>query len=124
MTRDLREDLILADGEIIPKGFNYSVFPLAIHRDPESWDNPEEFQPERFLPENSVGRHPFAYVPFSAGPRNCIGQKFALMEEKVILAHLLRQFRLESIGTKDDIVLTTELILRSKNGLPVRCFPR
>ncbi|CAG7725592.1 unnamed protein product [Allacma fusca] len=124
ISRQLREDLVLDDGVIIPNGVNFSIFPLQVHRNPEVWSNPEEFNPERFFPENANGRHPYAYIPFSAGPRNCIGQKFALMEEKVVLAQVFRNFRLESVEKREDVLLTTEIILRSKDGLHVKAFPR
>ena len=62
------------DGFKVPKGANAIIIPYALHRDARHFPNPEEFRPERFLPENSVGRHPYAFIPFSAGLRNCIGK--------------------------------------------------
>lgn len=62
-------------GNVVPEGSIVVIFSYMLHRDPRSFPKPEEFLPERFLPENSSRRHPFAYVPFSAGPRNCIGER-------------------------------------------------
>lgn len=59
----------------IPKGINVSIFICGLHRSKQFWENPEKFDPDRFLPDNSVNRHSFAYTPLSTGPRNCIGKK-------------------------------------------------
>ncbi|XP_067154090.1 cytochrome P450 4V2 isoform X1 [Apteryx mantelli] len=114
--RTLREDCYIK-GYRIPKGTNVLVITYALHRDPEIFPEPEEFRPERFFPENCRGRHPFAYVPFSAGPRNCIGQRFAQMEEKALLALILRRFWVDCCQKQGELGLAGELILRPNNGI-------
>ncbi|KAF4525161.1 hypothetical protein B566_EDAN014752, partial [Ephemera danica] len=102
--RSLKTDEIL-DNNAVPGGTTISVNLFIIHRDPEFWPDPEKFDPDRFLPENMQNRHPYAYIPFSAGPRNCIGQKFALLEEKVVVSTVLRRFRVEAAQTLEDTKL-------------------
>ncbi|XP_065301001.1 cytochrome P450 4c3-like [Dermacentor albipictus] len=121
--RELMEDVVV-NGYTVPRGTTCFLFTFMLHRDKEIFPNPEVFDPDRFRPENCVGRHPFAYVPFSAGPRNCIGQKFALMEEKVVLCSVLRNFCIQSVDFRDKIHLVAELVTRSKHGLKIRLRPR
>jgi cytochrome P450 len=69
----------------------------AVHRHRALWDDPDAFDPDRFAPERSKGRHRYAYLPFGAGPRVCIGMGFALMEATIILATLLARLRFETV---------------------------
>ena len=74
MSRTLGEDVVIHD-RVIPVGTNCILLSFLLHRDPTVFKDPDTFDPDRFLPENCAKRNPYAYVPFSAGPRNCIGQK-------------------------------------------------
>lgn len=123
IARTCTEDLVIA-GNIVPKGATVQVPICNLHRDETVFPKPEEFIPERFLPENVKGRHPFAYLPFSAGPRNCIGQRFAMMEEKIVVANVLRNYKLRSLHQRDKIRVVAEMVLRPKNGLFVQFTPR
>ncbi|KAK8775565.1 hypothetical protein V5799_031089 [Amblyomma americanum] len=107
-------------GVTFPTGTVVRLSTYCLHRDENVFPKPEEFHPERFFAENVKGRHPFAYVPFSAGPRNCIGQKFALSEEKIVIANILRRFKLKSLDQRDQVALVSELVLRPKNGLRIQ----
>ena len=86
------------------------------HRHPEFWPDPERFDPERFDPERAAGRHGFAYTPFSAGPRKCVGQHLATMEAQLVLACLFQRYELEvpeSFEPEPEYTLTT----RPKTGM-------
>ncbi|XP_046636786.1 cytochrome P450 4c3-like [Daphnia pulicaria] len=112
ISRRLTED-VQAEGYTLPKGLTVIFNIYSAHRNPEVYPDPDAFKPERFLPENSVGRHPYAYVPFSAGVRNCIGHRYAMLELKVSLANLLRRLRF-SVSDPSAPLETPSMTLLSK----------
>jgi cytochrome P450 len=85
-------------GARVLAGDNVFVPIYAIHRNAQLWPDPEVFDPERFSPEAVKARHRWAYLPFGAGPRICVGTQFALTEAVLVLARLLRRFRVELSG--------------------------
>uniref|UniRef100_A0A667Z341 Cytochrome P450, family 4, subfamily T, polypeptide 8 n=1 Tax=Myripristis murdjan TaxID=586833 RepID=A0A667Z341_9TELE len=96
IARKITKPLTFFDGRTAAAGHcslvGTSVY--GIHRNATVWENPNVFDPLRFLPENVSSRSPHAFVPFSAGPRNCIGQTFAMNEMKVVIALTLRRYQL------------------------------
>ncbi|EDW30777.1 GL13322 [Drosophila persimilis] len=108
-------------GKRIPAGTNYTVGIFVLLRDPEYFESPDEFKPDRF-DSTSPQTHPYAYIPFSAGPRNCIGQKFALLEMKSTISKLLRNFELLPLGPEPRPAMN--IVLRSANGVHLGLQPR
>jgi len=107
------------DGYHIPAGTNVVSLNYMYHRHPDHWDNPEKFDPERFSKENSAGRNKFAFLPFGAGQRKCIGMDFAMMEGPLVLAMVAQRFQVKPVADEAaKPMLTTTL--RPKGGLPVQ----
>ncbi|KFB40895.1 AGAP013241-PA-like protein [Anopheles sinensis] len=113
------------NGKIFPAGSNIIIMPFFLGRDPKNFPNPEKFDPERFNVERSAEKmNPYQYIPFSAGPRNCIGQKFAVAEIKSLVSKVLRNYEiLPALGEHKESYVS-ELILRPGNGVFVRLQPR
>ncbi|CAJ0582810.1 unnamed protein product, partial [Mesorhabditis spiculigera] len=104
----------------IPEGCTIMMSPMAAARDPRYFQHPDLFYPEHFTVDACSGRDPYAYIPFSAGPRNCIGQKFALAEEKAVMATLLRNFRFITMDPHPGNRFLPELILKTTSGFRFR----
>ncbi|XP_052737846.1 cytochrome P450 4C1 [Bicyclus anynana] len=102
----------------MPAPINISISILDIHRRSDQFVEALEFRPERFLKEPTW--HPFAYLPFSAGPRNCIGQKFAMMEMKLAITAVLSNYRLLPVTKPQDIVFVTDVILRTRDPIFIK----
>jgi len=81
-------------GRRIPAGAQILIVPWLLHRNPKLWDRPGAFEPERFAPERAGSRHRFAYIPFGAGPRICIGAAFAMAEAMLLLTTIAQRYRL------------------------------
>uniref|UniRef100_A0A8C0IRQ4 Cytochrome P450 4B1 n=1 Tax=Chelonoidis abingdonii TaxID=106734 RepID=A0A8C0IRQ4_CHEAB len=118
VARQLSKPITFHDGRYLPEGTLVGINIYLIHRDPSLWKDPEVFDPMRFSPENSSQRHSHAFVPFSAGARNCIGQQFAMIEMKVAIALSLLRFEFSPNPAKIPRKIP-QVVLRSKNGIHV-----
>lgn len=114
--RSLSEDIVL-DGITVPAGVTLALHIANLHRDPEQFPDPLKFDPDRFLKENVAKRHPYSFIPFSAGPRNCIGQKFGTRNTKTILASILRKYEVKSRDDPYEIKCSGDVVLRPQNGI-------
>uniref|UniRef100_A0A182Q7Y3 Cytochrome P450 n=1 Tax=Anopheles farauti TaxID=69004 RepID=A0A182Q7Y3_9DIPT len=113
------------NGKMFPAGANLIIIPFHLGRDPRYFPNPEKFDPERFNVERSAEKaNPYQYIPFSAGPRNCIGQKFAVLELKSLVSKVLRHYEILPPAEKQDESFIAELILRPEHGVFVCLKPR
>ncbi|KAL6446829.1 hypothetical protein ACFW04_001335 [Cataglyphis niger] len=123
ITRKLAENVKMGN-YTFPKDTTIVLGISLTHRNPEVWSDPKKFDPDRFLPDNSKHRNPYAYIPFSAGPRNCIGQKFALLEEKAILTAILRKWRVKSVKTIDTIQYGFTIVYRPDEDIFIHFTPK
>jgi len=116
--REVVEPLEL-DGYKIPRGAWLYTFPWATQRDPRWFAHPERFEPERFAPGRVDEIPPYAYFPFGGGPRVCIGAAFATMEMVLILATILRKFRVKLAPGQGEVVPEPLISIRPRGGLRV-----
>jgi len=86
------DDNAMIEGKLVPKSQWIEIGVWGLHHNPAVWSEPEVFDPERFSPENKAKQAPFSYLPFSAGSRNCLGQRYAMMEIKVVVASLMQRY--------------------------------
>ncbi|XP_061385960.1 cytochrome P450 4C1-like [Danaus plexippus] len=123
ISRKINEPTTLSN-YTIPAGASCHIHIYDLHRQESIYKNALKFDPDRFLKENSVGRHTYAYIPFSAGPRNCIGQKFAMMEMKSSLSAVLRNFKLVPVTSPDDLCFISDIVLRNHAPVYVKFIKR
>lgn len=123
IARKISEDIHIGK-YTLPAGCNIFICPYATHRLPHIYPEPEKFIPERFTPENCEKRHPYAFIPFSAGPRNCIGHKWAILEMKTIISKVLRNYELLPVPGKTKFQEIFRITLRASGGLWIQLKER
>jgi len=115
--RQANEDTLIGD-YLIPKDKTVFVAPYANHHNPRYFPSPEVFDPERFNEQNEKALPRYAYIPFGAGPRVCIGNSFAMMEAKLLLATIMKRFEIRP-APGQILEPQAQITLSNKSGMPV-----
>lgn len=124
IARKTTGDVHLKDGTI-PQNATVVVNIMKIHNDPKIWGpNAHCFDPEHFLPEHLSKVHPYGYLPFSGGPRNCMGAKYSLTSMKVLLAHFLRKLKFTTELKLEDVRRELNIVLKVSNRNPIKVEKR
>lgn len=110
-------------GYRVPAGAYISISMYALHRHPDYWPNADQFDPERFDVKRNEQRHSYCYIPFSAGPRACIGASMAMLEIQLVLAQLLQRFRVKPVPGFQ-VVPQAVVTFKTRAGMPVTITPR
>uniref|UniRef100_A0AAQ6ANH0 unspecific monooxygenase n=1 Tax=Amphiprion ocellaris TaxID=80972 RepID=A0AAQ6ANH0_AMPOC len=113
------------NGVTVPKGTTIMIPVYTLHRDPSLWPEPEAFKPERFSKENKDNIDPYAFLPFGAGPRNCIGMRFAQLMMKLALVEILQNFSFVTCKETDiPMELGNDGFTTPKNPIKLKLEPR
>lgn len=125
IARKLNQDVPLASEKyVLPAGCTVVIGTIKIHRRADIYPNPDVFDPDNFLPERTQDRHFYSFIPFSAGPRSCVGRKYAMIKLKVLLSTILRNYRIKSSLKQDDFKLQADIILKRTDGFRIEIEPR
>ncbi|XP_055637950.1 cytochrome P450 4g15-like [Toxorhynchites rutilus septentrionalis] len=125
IARKTTEEVRLASHDyIIPAGTTVVIGTYKLHHREDIYPNPDVFNPDNFLPECTQSRHYYSYIPFSAGPRSCVGRKYAMLKLKVLLSTILRNYRVVSDLKESDFKLQADIILKRTDGFRIRLEPR
>ncbi|KAH8332680.1 hypothetical protein KR074_009140 [Drosophila pseudoananassae] len=108
--RQVKDDFQLSNGVLVPKGLVVAIDIFNVHRNKDHWGpDADNFNPDHFLPDNVRERHPYAFIPFSKGKRNCIGWRYALMSAKIALAKTLRNYKVCTSFHYEDLVFVDNI---------------
>lgn len=125
IARKINEDVKLASGNYtVPAGCTVVIVTYKLHRNSDIYANPDEFNPDNFLPERCIKRHHYSFVPFSAGPRGCVGRKYAILKLKILLSTIMRNFVVKTEIPESEYKLQADIILKRQDGFRIRLEPR
>lgn len=125
IARMLTQEVRLASHDyVVPSGTTVVIGTYKLHRREDIYPNPDVFNPDNFLPERTQNRHYYSYIPFSAGPRSCVGRKYAMLKLKVLLSTVLRNYRIVSNLKESDFKLQADIILKRTDGFRIQLEPR
>ncbi|XP_044260316.1 cytochrome P450 4g1-like [Tribolium madens] len=113
---------MIPDSYVIPTGSIVLIPIYHISRKSEFWKEPNKFDPDRFLPENNTNRHRYTFIPFSSGPRNCVGYKYGIMSVKVLLSTILRKYTIKPSEYKklEDIEMIISVVAKPISGYKIK----
>nr|XP_021183869.2 cytochrome P450 4g15-like [Helicoverpa armigera]WRX06070.1 CYP4G10 [Helicoverpa armigera] len=125
IARKLNRDVRIATRNyVLPAGATVVIGTYKVHRSPKYYKDPDTFNPDNFLPENASNRHYYSFIPFSAGPRSCVGRKYALLKLKILLSTILRNYECTSPVPEKDFKLLADIILKRSDGFTIKIEPR
>lgn len=146
IARKLNQDVQMAsENHVLPAGCTVVIGTFKLHRRDDIFENAEKFDPDNFLPERTQNRHYYSFIPckcpmiiiafnsswfhcnlstVSAGPRSCIGRKYGMLKLKILLANILRQYKINSKLTEADYKLQADIILKRTDGFRIEIEPR
>ncbi|XP_075228114.1 cytochrome P450 4C1-like [Lycorma delicatula] len=124
VVRRLEKDTYIDDNIKLPAGTSANICIYGVHRDRRFWKHPDDFYPEHFLPEEVEKRPKYSYIPFSMGPRNCPGYTFAMISMKIVIATVIKNYKIHSDVDLKKLQFNNTLMMDSKNGYPVQISRR
>lgn len=125
IARKLNEDVrLVSEDYTLPKGCTVAIGTFKVHRRGDIYANPDVFDPDNFLPERTQNRHYYSFIPFSAGPRSCVGRKYAMLKLKVLISTILRNYKITSKVKEEEFKLQSDIILKRTDGFRIFIEPR
>lgn len=120
IAREVQENVkLVSKPYTVPAGATVVIGQFKIHRRKDIYENPDVFNPDNFLPSVTQNRNYYGFIPFSAGPRSCVGRKYAILKLKILLSTIMRNFKISSSCTEADFKLQADIILKRTDGFRI-----